>query len=68
MGKWGRKRRVIEDDDDDDEDDDDGDDDDADEDRAPLAKGLIKDSLAEVESTFHLDLFTTSEKCRLLPP
>ena len=41
---------------------------DDDEDRAPLAKGLIKDSLAEVESTFHLDLFTTSEKCRLLPP
>ena len=50
----------------DDDDDDDGDDDD--EDRAPLAKGLIKDSLTEVESTFHLDLFTTSEKCRLLPP
>ena len=47
---------------------DDDDDDDDDENRAPLAKGLIKDSLAEVESTFHLDLFTTSEKCRLLPP
>ena len=46
----------------------DDDDDDDDEDRAPLAKGLIKDSLAKVESTFHLDLFTTSEKCRLLPP
>ena len=47
---------------------DDDDDDDDDENRAPLAKGLIKDSLTEVESTFHLDLFTTSEKCRLLPP
>ena len=59
-------------DDDSDYDDDDNDDeennDDDDEDRAPLAKGLIKDSLTEVESTFHLDLFTTSEKCRLLPP
>ena len=52
----------------DDDSDDDDDDDDDDEDRAPLAKGLIKDSLTEVESTFHLDLFTTSEKCRLLPP
>ena len=56
------------DDDDDDDDDDDENNDDDDENRAPLAKGLIKDSLTEVESTFHLDLFTTSEKCRLLPP
>ena len=56
------------DDDDDENNDDDDEDDDDDENRAPLAKGLIKDSLTEVESTFHLDLFTTSEKCRLLPP